>query len=1708
MSDGRDYLLRVWQLAEELAVQSGKPLHAFLLLHHVLTQPPPQLRSAGVSTKSAAASSSSTAAASTPLHVPSLDAEWKCEELATRVRAAEYLLFPDVARPVGSSPAAEGLSGNAALPFVTSASPPAHTLSRAAALESLELAEQVLAPVFAASSHTGSSVGDGRSNDQNSIPQDMWNVHASGMKRTLLDTALSEVAQTTIGGSGSSPASARTVSAAAPSPHSPSFFKNDSHGGVGVVETRAASMYFFSESTVTALAWPLTYFTLAWPFSMTSPSPTAAAAPLSLSFKSANQTIMIAVALVVRAHLLQAVVCHRRVQYRRALQCLAEARKWVQQQFTESAQTRSLRLLWADLQERWCSSASCSASRTETASASPLLSCPHLPHFDRLMTRLMELERRACEAMISVEECKVHFLILQSCGSLPPPPLLLPLSPSYSEGSAALPPPAAGIESSAHAPDLRLHYKRYHESVLQLHEVSWVYVRLLQWVEEDEMDDDNGDEQQGVRVKRENGERDARAGASLPREHARRVQRQLSPFCLCALHHGGSYSEFHEQHAHVVSVKAKSETNKDPVLRGEQQQRERPTGWLNSTYVVNYDKRLAAEVLGFYHCMSFLYVLYQHASTATSASNNHNASQRLRVAEKEQEEAEFFTRYAGVLAHTPPFTARSPSTSAASHNAVQRALMHCRIYAFVFGAFSPCGDDADGDSTAAAGRWRSHLAGAGSSSSSAPTAVHEAGLLLCLAELALKDDFPFALQFCSAFKEGAVSSARTAVEENRPSDAAVSSAVKKEADEEVEGGRRPPAQPQSQQARSSLLAPPSWNWVVPGLRTILQLYVALMTVPLQAAATMPASTPPLSPAVSAMRLAAVPAPTAAAAAGTTPPVPILQAGLQRAEQLLARLLFTLDREMLHLTGNAWTLAAAPAAGSATTRFGVLSLQPQHRQSNQSGASHRSGDGSSSVSPRSFSPWMCADHLQSSPPAQLRWLVQIKAAALLTMARHHLTQLSIVRAVHHLREVQQFARVFHRQAKLSLLPEMHVLLAAVATCMSLRRLPDLSIFQKPQLHGHRRGLKRSRASEATLSEGEEGEGHPDAEIDEDGSGEGTPSTHPADAGDAGFVGEVLYAFAQGWPSADSAPPSSAAFSIPPREEATIAQDVGLPYLHLLAAERAACTSLYTPPSLLLLLYLMKAWVVYQLVATGEEVTWAAPERDAAAAAAEVERQGTDEIRQRQQQQQSSAAVALSPLSPACPPLPLPTASYATTSLNTTVEDQQRRIARLDSLTSTPTSTPTLRGRHATLPAEMQRIQLEQLALPPPVISPVKPVDSVAGAQDSVGHVQTSAFSSLAGGEEVATSSVAAGESVAVGPPPSPSASLSSPVLPAALHEPKNAPTDAVAAPTTLSPPEPPLPPPPSSSFFSSAHRTPRSSPKVSSIPVAQTTSVALTVRHRAGDVLQRMMAVLQHHYEAYALYTTSSATQVGLSSASRPVGAVPSTAWTPQNVTLLRLLRGAVLLTEDRDEPAAVRELKETTHYAKQHLGVLHPYVADGLALLTNAYASLDVDTGSSGGNSLASGTGEGTSPSSLPQDSATRTRRVAVQLAMRCSCTALASLALSGNTSSPSPFTKPPTGTTSRGSGVGDGEGSAAAATVDALDSRDSDNHMGGASALPPPQQQQQQLTVLHSRLREWWSTQVLEELCGNGSVHRSMRAVKQLRILLHWLPETAEKRL
>jgi hypothetical protein len=1697
MSEGRDYLLRVWQLAEELAVRSRKPLHAFLLLHHVLTRPPPQLRNAGTSLKArmTATTAPATASSEAPLHLPSLDAEWKCEELATRVRAAEYLLFPDsvacgTTEQVFSAP---------------------RTLSRAAALESLELVEQVLAPVFATASHTSTAA------------------HLNGERAAAsLDAVFNEVAQA--GSSGSSSANANHLTASSlPPPAASSFLRSD---------TRTTSMYFLNESTVTALAWPLTAFTLTWPCRATPPAnvsaasggsssssnrggdcPSSASLPL-LHFKAANQTIMIAVALVVRAHVLQANVCYRRAQYKRALECLAEGRKWVERQFDDPAQARSLRLLWADLLERWSSLTAPSRDALET----------HLPRFEPILKQLMELERRACEAMLSVEECRVHFMILQTCGSLPAPPLLVVLRPPLEQ-------PLSDSSPSVHAPDLRLHYRRYQDSVQRLHQVSRVYMRVLEWIDQEAGGNGSPNTEGGRRIRvktegvsssevKEEEEEEGECGpTSESRAHVRLVQRQLSPFCFSALHVATPpFSDFAKAGESSREVKPEPTASRATSSRAQHS--------IGAVWIANYDKRLAAAVLGWYHCVSFFYVLYQPSvNTAMPASNSSSGGggtveRRARQAD-ESEEAGFLARYACVSASsslrasfkTPSPTVPGTSTGAAASltsalpsDAVQRALSHFRVYAHVFGAFPTALHNSD-ESCNSPVRWRCDAADVSASTPSlTPPPAHEAALLLCLAEAALTDNYPFILHFGNELKEGAAAYAaqKHALVHNATTPAA---AVDEEAKHIMKSEGESRAAPSHslganavfKRSRTSLdlvAPPPSWHWVLPGVRTTLQLYLELTTVLMQAASTMPTGTPPSSPALvkstpSAttahvnMRAGAPASLPSTSSSPQAPPLPILQTGLQRAEQLLARLLFALDREMLQLTGNTWGAAAPPS-----TAQGIV--QGQHKRHNPSAVQHNGEDDTSLTASTAgcLSSIVAVDHLQSSPPAQLRWLVQIKAASLLTMARHHLTQLSIVRAVHHLREAQQFARIFHRQAKVSLLPEMHVLLAAVAACMALRRLPNL-----PQrgAHEHIRlenGAVR-RGDTADFGEGEQDDGNERGDA---------PSRHPRhEHEDVSALREALFNFAQGWPSIDAtSSPSSAAsaaaslpdamlrapstsgegggrggfsgetlsatvFSISPKEEATIAQDVGLPYLHLLAAERAACTSLCTSPSFFLLLRLMRAWAVYQLVVAGEEVSWVAEIIPAEAADATP----THERPPRSQpQHHQTTTPSASPLSPGCPPLPLPVVSYATTTLNSTVEDQQRRVARLDSLTLTPTSTPTLRSRHATLPVEMQRIQLDQQA---PSMSPATAPATAADAaleQPPAPLLSTTVpkpHASDAG-------SGPARESVVTAPQPQ-ATSAPSPTTAAAL----------AAANARLSPPVPPLPP----SLYTPSSITLGERPQQRRPPpTAQVTPVPSTIRHRAGDVLQRMMAVLRHHYEAYAM-SIASPPQTPNPASTTAAASIQVTAWTPQNIVLFRLLRGATLLTEDRDEPAAARELKETTHYAKQHLGVLHPYVADGLALLTSAYTSLDLDMAPSGGGS--------SSPSSPPQDGASRTRRVAVQLAMRCSCTALAALAASDNASSP--FAKPPSGSAALQGREGETSSSLGAATTTVMGERKSDTTSSECLAGVPSQQH----TMMHARLRDWWSSQVLGALCGNGSGHRSLHAMKQLHALFDWLPGTAD---
>ncbi|GET88013.1 hypothetical protein, conserved [Leishmania tarentolae] len=954
----------------------------------------------------------------------------------------------------------------------------------------------------------------------------------------------------------------------------------------------------------------------------------------------------------------------------------------------------------------------------------------------------------------------------------------------------------------------------------------------------------------------------------------------------------------------------------------------------------------------------------------------------------------------------------------------------------------------------------------GSTANTAPAIPHEAALLWCLVELGLRDNYPFVIQFQRELSDALsrVSDVTYASGEGTTKDVAALPQLPEEAaDGEIGVGdclpkyrhpedvslphirkrsRSSSPSPTPLENRSShtitsrLQPPPSWSWVLPGVRRALQLYLELVTVLMRAAVPMhPTSSTSATGTEDSQSAAAF---STTAASSTASPIPILRFGLHNAEKLMAQVLFTVDAEMLRLTGNMWGMSAADAREGGCTRFtGVTDYQ------NTSGKCTSSGDVSPSYPRQHIQP---ADQLQCSAPAQLRGLVQIKAAVLVTMARHHITQLSLVRAVDYLREGQQFARVFHRHAKLTLLPEMHMLLACLATCMGLRRLPNPTDLVAKK--------KRSEGRGGSVS-----------------SGDGDAATDVA----VSTAHDELYASAQGWLSAeratsihtgsdDSAAPyeshslgghhicngtGAACFAILPQEESTVAQDVGLPYLHLLAAERAARTTLHTPPSLSLLLYILKAWTIFHLVTAGEELVWSHVGSNVSSPLTTALHVPTQ---QQQQQQQSTRQMNGSPLmsamvprslalkstSPSPPFMPLPSPSHATTTLNTTVEDQQRRVARLDSLTSTPTSTPTLRSRHATLPTEMHRIQLE-----PAVMSDITAREAVhvkrEGNDDDEGVGRAATCVTYTNGK-------AADDN-----------------------------TDRKSSPSLHSR---------GSSGIGGTHmrgihsKVPGASLTAAATPCpagAYVRRLPHTQRHRASDVLQRMIAVLLDHYETHGVGTvptTAPASSLSTEAERTFPQRVPAAAWTPQNIVLFRLLRGAVLLCEDKDEPAAARELKEATNFAKRQLGVLHPYVADGLALLASAYASLDLNTVPSGDNGTHAES-SGPSTSLGPQqatEGAVRTRKVAVQVALRCSCMALASLY--------------------------------AASAVNASDNVD-------AAGATTAQKQQEQKTVSFSsigaRLQEWWSSQVLHGLCGSGNGGYNTNAVQQLRLLFSWLPGAPE---
>ncbi|KAG5507088.1 hypothetical protein JKF63_05834 [Porcisia hertigi] len=1807
MKDSRDYIRRLWNLAEDMAVQCGKPLHAFLLLHNILTQPPSSLRRAsgttvgkdgipdgGVASTTTKPPPGATPKTTLPLHVAAFDAEWKCEELVTRLRAAEYLLFTDA--PVahsGTSP--------------TSTPPSPHTLSCTAGLEALELAEQVLAPVFATTSvlvSTDNVLGSAPY-QQASAPAPPWHqgcrtsngsAGGSGKNRgsrngsSCLEDVVREVADVS-----------RSFTDAAARSSSTSLAVEA--GGTSVaVQPRVASMYFLNQATVTALAWPLSSFTMTWPIpdALEDGLNQAHAAredgaqhllSVPLVFGPANETITIPLSLVVRAHVLQALVCHRRTQHKRALQCLAEARQWIAQHFNDTARTRAVRLLWEDLQERWMPlilqqqqelrPPSC-ASLSQPATTPARIQLPPLPGFRRLIERLIVEEGRVCAAMVQMEECKIHYAILQVCGALPPPALLPLRSPS----SAAAPPFAdASAQIPAHTVDLRLHYRRHQESLRFLHLLSRAYMTVVRWIEEEDQGDALGATSAAARPP--SGKVDTMAQGVAWRDALRCVRSRLSPFCFCALQDTFESSPPVSPTGPAAASATATTTTTTTAAAS-----------VSRCYALGFDIRLAAEVLGLYHCLSYVYLLYQKSAVAaaphqisvmhpdsfsvvqlmariTAGDGGDGKTQRPRneaaeegraksrnesrvdeVSEGEREETEFLRRYRSDLAYltfisdhqTRPLTRQTSSSLdtavdgdstddlAIARDLVHRAVEHAKINAFIFGQWrtsdaavaktssppaltranikgekqikteSTEGDEsgsACGQCTAVQAEcpptWRSSTDATEDTAPTTATIIHELTLLWCLVELGLRDNYPFAIRYqrgltdaLSPFSAPSRVCDPAQVPNNKgpskdPAAAAAAAPLsgKASAGEPNSSGpletytnpegsasllvtrkrsRSPSSTPMVHQASepstSCLQRPLSRNWVFPGVRRALQLYLELVTVVMRTAATAHVSASTSATGTEDPRSVTVTSSTAASS--TTLSIPLIRLGLRNAEQLMARLLFTIDAEMVQLAGNTWGCMPS-TAGAREGRSARATDVTEYRD--RSGRKMSSSDASQAQLKQSS---LLTDQLQCSAPAQLRVLVQIKAAALVTMARHHLTQLSLVQAVHYLREGQQFARVFHRQGKLTLLPEMHILLACVATCMSLRRLPELP---KPVARKRR---------------GSEGRGNSVSSGDGDVATDARPGT----------LQDALYIFAQGWLSTERAaasvdttngdavaPPQllslggphisnatgTTAFAILPQEESTVAQDVGLPYLHLLAAERATCTSLHTPPSLSLLLYILKAWTVFHLVIAGEELVW--PEVSGSFVSPLAAPMHTP-----LQQQWSARKVNGSPsLSKAAPRslglastspspqlMPLPSPSHATTTLNTTLEDQQRRVARLDSLTSTPSSTPTLRSRHATVPMEMHRIQLEPAMIPPAAAAAARAAAKVAKDEENKDGDS---------GVERPQESDACVSAKAV------NNNTDGKIAHIPQNRSKNCidmrgpgKTDTGIGSTNTQ------------SIYKNIGSAASMADKAPGPSGVHVKALPHTQKHRARDVLQRMIAVLLHHYETHSVHaalTTSDVSSVNKGADAPAPQRVSSAAWTPQNIALFRLLRGATLLFDDRDELAAVRELKEVTHFAKKYLGVLHPYVADGLALLASTYASLDVDAAPNVDRCIHSeSSGSVYTSTASPEgamDNAARARRVALQLAMRCSCTALASLCTS--------------------SAISGSE------SVDAT----------GTTTEQPHQQQTKSLSSTAARLQEWWGNQVLHDLCGSnsgggiGSSGYDINAVRRLRILFSWLPGSVD---
>lgn len=1594
MTEPENGVLRLWSIAEVMAYE-GHPLQAFLVLHHLLTHPPPSLLRRRTARENEAGDGS---ASNDPLPLQStaFDAEWRLEELATRVRAAELLLLHDSARPQGqaSAPTASTASSSSS---TFSPGTARRALSRTATSEMLELAEKVLAPIFATTSSAtpsfhsngstttataaaaaggvmkrGSYSADRRAGDNGAVPPSS----TSGVVAPLIVDVCDIVQETRC-------SAATAMAAAAP------FDSSDAVAFLSSSSLPSSS----TESTVTLLAWPSVATSLQWPISTTyaSVSPDEAAnrhPPCNparsggtntkddakyaerlprLRLRPSTANIVIPVSLLLRAYTLQATICRRRGQYKRSLQCLAAAEQLLKEAFSPHQRRRALHLLWQDLHERLVDSA---ASQTSGHVSSTL----ELPHFDDVMGAAIESEHHACQAMVAVEICQMHHQLVQQCGNLPV------FLGAYVEAKKDEDVVVKGRQngdafkaarpSTALPADWKMQWKQYTESISLLASYSRRYMSLLLHMQ---------------RQSRSGAETNTFSGPAVYRtsvEHLQMIQQQLHISCLTAIGYQRPSTLPLQLARRLPSLKKEEEEEAVDVSCQQ---------WIpveGGRWTPSFKLQLAVVVLGFYYCMSLTFRASSSASVPLAGSTSREAADQMNDDADDEEIAErqFFE---AVL--TPDDIAAAVDASA-----VKQMSRSKRRRFELSGSGAAGGGGPSRPDIRFTRLQRAHLhfiatekilsapelgGGAGvmppGHTAAPPT---EASLQRRLFELGQVQDAVCLRRGHAAtrtttaaaaaagppqecFGQLRVGEAPPCVSEHRhhPQPSAATAVACTDADHDKGGGD------DYDEAVAVTAELPSW--LLPGVRRALWQYTLLHTTETASSAL---------PSCHAAAVSPLPVPPSGV------PVPAAAAALDYGECNVARLLHDIDRQLFYLTGNAMRNSADDADGNTTSppppQCDEEMRGPAAATSTAGQLHQRQSRWRRKMARVTFS----EDQLQCSPLSQIKLLLYIKSSALLRMAAQHLCQLSPVRAVRHLAEARHFLSVFQKQARF-MLPEVHLLTACISASLSLRRVAEADCPPSSRQQG---GSHRSRGTGSSSSS----------------------------------IAAAVAQMAMGWAASGGPAAPASVYAITAAEEASIAEAVGLPYLHLLAAERVASVGLQTPSSLLLLIRLLMALVLYQYILYGDDFVLVC----------------------------RPATIATTT------PTGTPTVRTATAEQ----EEQQRRVARLDSLTPTPTTTPQQkhqlhprhRSRYATVPAELQRLRLDTT----PVMRPKSPERESSGNGDDDGD----------GGQSVQWRRSEDG----ISPPFSPcsggsgglpdqsrKSASTTPIfssLPPALLR-TVSPLSLANAAATSAENEDDEDDDEGSCTANKWAATPP--PRQPSRHVSHVQVVPYSTRHRYTAALQQMIDVLQRSYAA--------AHQDGGHTALL-------TAWTTQNITLLYLLRSAMTLTETKDDLAAVREVRQCTAFARRHLGISHPFVADGLRLLSDAYAALDAGLNVAGPPNEVSAAVEDEATPAPNESSRRKAVRVAVQLALRTSCTALLPLLSSS---------------------------SLAAAAAMTTEEEEENQHQqnsakghGDRDATPGASNSAAWNSLPHqaAALQSWWDAEVLQQLGGGGPLTKQLISV------------------